>query len=57
MKTIDSRRITELKHWPSYDLVSDTPEFGKMMDQLENKYRKEHDKVAKLIKGYGIDPS
>jgi TolB-like protein/AraC-like DNA-binding protein len=47
--SVEIRWINELKNWPSFDLVRDTPEFKKKLDKLENNFRKEREPITRLL--------
>ncbi len=42
--------IYELKYFSSFDFVRNTPEFQSVLKQMEKAYRKEHKKIARLLR-------
>jgi len=46
---IEMRWIYELRDWPSYDIVRDTPEFNRILNQLESKFKKEQEPIVQLL--------
>lgn len=46
--------IHELENWPSFDLVKDTPEYREILHHLKSRFRKEHDRTARLLKNHNI---
>jgi len=45
--------IEEIKNSPLSDNILDEPEFKEVIDDLETKYRKEHERVGKLLRELG----
>jgi TolB-like protein/AraC-like DNA-binding protein len=54
---IDGALINWLKDWPVFDLVRDTTEFKRILKGMEDRYREEHEKIAKLLREHGINPA
>ena len=46
---VPARLLADLKNWPSFDLVRDEPEFKKLLSELEERNRKEHEKIARIM--------
>jgi len=51
---IDIGFISELKNWPSYDLVRETSEFQEIVRVILARYLEEHDKITSLLRKYGM---
>jgi AraC-like DNA-binding protein/TolB-like protein len=56
-KTIPSWVIEQSNAFPLIDNIRNEPEFKRIMDRLRTKYLHEHNKVAKLLKSKGFEPS
>lgn len=54
---IDIYFITELKDWPTFDFVRDTPEFQEILSILEKRFNDTHEQIARLLEDHGIDPA
>ncbi len=46
--------ISELKNFPSYDLVRETSEFQEIMRVIQARYQREHDKISDLLRNYNM---
>ena len=53
-QSINIELINDLKNWPSYDLVRETPEFQEIMKALQSRYQREHDKISDLLRNHGM---
>jgi tetratricopeptide (TPR) repeat protein len=51
-ETIDIWSITQLKHHPAFDNTRDESEFAEILQDVESKYQKEHERVGKIIKKF-----
>ncbi len=54
---VDCYLLNELKDWPSFGLVRDTPEFQEILQTLEKRFNDTHEQIARLLKDHGIDPA
>ena len=50
---IDIFLISELKDFPSFDIVRETPEYNEVLTHMETQYQKEHEKIERLLKNKG----
>ena len=50
LSSLNSAYLTDLKDFPSFDIVRNTPEFQSIFKHLEKVYRKEHRKIARLLR-------
>jgi tetratricopeptide (TPR) repeat protein len=54
---VDSYLLNELKDWPTFDFVRDTPEFQEILSTLEKRFNDTHEQIARLLESHGIDPA
>jgi hypothetical protein len=45
--------VTRLKFSPMLDNIRNEPEFADILQDVETKYQKEHERIGKLLREYG----
>lgn len=53
---VDSYMLNELKDWPAFDFVRDTPEFQEVLSTLEKRFNNTHEQIARMLEEHGITP-